>query len=340
MKEFTKSVISRLSIHQIGPEPDSVHFGQGPVELNPEAAKRIAEVLLKGFNLDARYQFEENGNGAGMSVKNLVENFFQRNDNFHELSIELAKEWIQAQPETVKFHEMIVCEYQNLFIDGKMYPGLGIFLINTKENFLTIQKTTDNFSIRLNEGVNLKKLMDCALMIPVSAHIQTNIFFKQNMYDFESNHLTDQFLHTKPVSNNFYQTSHQLNMLKAYIDHELEEEPRLEKMEKMNRSMEYFKNHEHFDQRDFETSIFNEPEQKQAFERFRHQYAEDKNLQIVDEFDIAPNAVKKKSHYIRSVIKLDKDFHIYVHGNRQNIIRGYDPERGKYFYQLFFDEES
>jgi hypothetical protein len=129
-------------------------------------------------------------------------------------------------------------------------------------------------------------------------------------------------------------------MLKAYIDHELEEEPRLEKMEKMNRSMEYFKNHEHFDQRDFETSIFNEPEQKQAFERFRHQYAEDKNLQIVDEFDIAPNAVKKKSHYIRSVIKLDKDFHIYVHGNRQNIIRGYDPERGKYFYQLFFDEES
>lgn len=340
MKEFSQSVISRLAIHQIGPEPDSIHFSQGPVKLNPEDTKRIAKVFLKGFNLDARYKFEENGNDSGMSVRNLVEDFFQQNDKFHELSIELAKEWIRAQPEAVKFHEMIVCEFQNLFIDGEKHPGLGIFLINTKENFLTIQKTIHDFSISLNEGVNLKKLTDCVLIIPASIPIQTGIFFKQNVYDFESNHLADHFLHTKPVSNNFYQTSHQLNMLKAYIDHELEEEPRLEKMDKMNRSMEYFKNNEHYNQKDFETSIFDEPEQKQAFERFRHQYAEDKNLQIVDEFDIAPNAVKKKSHYIRSVIKLDKDFHIYVHGSRQNIIRGYDPDRGKHFYQLFFDEES
>lgn len=339
MKEFPQSIISNMSIHQIGPESDFIRFSEESVKLKPEDNTRLAEVLLKGFNLDARYQFSEAGQDQDKVIKNHVEGFFNQTGSFHELSIEIAKAWIGMQPENLIFREMIVCEFMNLILDGEEKTGIGIFLTNSRENFLMIQKTSDVFTITLNEGVNLKKLSDCALLIPGTGNLSTGIFFKQNMYDFESNHLADHFLRTKPVSNNFYQTSHQLNILKAYVDHELEDEEPLEKMDKMSRSMEYFKHNDHFDQKDFESAIFDKAEHKAAFERFRHQYAEDKDLQIQDEFEIAPNAVKKKFHYVRSVIKLDKNFHIYVHGNRQNIIRGYDPERGKHFYQLYFDEE-
>ncbi len=339
MKEFSQSTISSLSIHQIGPGPDSIHFSEEPVKLKPEKNGRMAEILLKGFNLDARYQFSDTGQGPDSLIKNLAEGFFYQNVNFHDLSRDLAKEWIRTQSENMKFREMIVCEFLNVFIDGHEKTGIGIFLTNSRENFLTIQKNSNDFSINLEEGVSLKKLSDCALLLPGTLNMSASIFFKQNMYDFESHPLIDSFLHVKPVSNNFYQTSHQLNILKAYVDHELEDETPLEKLDKMNRSMEYFKNHEYFDQKEFESAIFDEPSHKAAFDRFRHQYAEEKDVEILDEFDIAPNAVKKKIHYVRSVIKLDKNFHIYVHGNRQNIIRGYDPEKGKHFYQLFFDEE-
>jgi hypothetical protein len=337
MKEFSQSTISNISIHQIGPEPDFIRFSEESAILKQEDNNRTAEVLLKGFNLDARYQFSDAGQDQDKVIKNLVEGFFNQAGSFHELSIELAKEWIRLQPENLKFREMIVCEFMHLVIDGEEKTGVGIFLTNSRENFLMIQKTPNVFTITLNEGVNLKKLTDCALLIPGTGNPSTGIFFKQNMYDFESNHLADHFLRTKPVSNNFYQTSHQLNILKAYVNQELEDEEPLEKMDTMNRSMEYFKNNDHFDQKDFESAIFDKAEHKAAFERFRHQYAEDKDLQILDEFDIAQNAVKKKFNYVRSVIKLDKNFHIYVHGNRQNIIRGYDPERRKHFYQLYFD---
>jgi hypothetical protein len=42
----------------------------------------------------------------------------------------------------------------------------------------------------------------------------------------------------------------------------------------------------------------------------------------------------------KSVLKLDKNFHIYVHGNRQLIERGYDDEKGMNYYKVFFNNEA
>lgn len=52
------------------------------------------------------------------------------------------------------------------------------------------------------------------------------------------------------------------------------------------------------------------------------------------------SAVKKSSRSMKSVIKLDKNFHIYVHGGEGLIKKGYDPETGMAFYQLYFKEEE
>ena len=46
----------------------------------------------------------------------------------------------------------------------------------------------------------------------------------------------------------------------------------------------------------------------------------------------------RRSRRSKSVIKLDKNFHIYVHGNRELIEQGED-EKGKY-YKVYFKEES
>jgi hypothetical protein len=50
--------------------------------------------------------------------------------------------------------------------------------------------------------------------------------------------------------------------------------------------------------------------------------------------------VKQHGKFMRSVIKLDKNFHVYVHGNKDFIERGFDEEKGKYYYKLYFSEES
>jgi hypothetical protein len=40
------------------------------------------------------------------------------------------------------------------------------------------------------------------------------------------------------------------------------------------------------------------------------------------------------------VIKLDKNFHVYIHGDRELVDKGYDDEKGMKFYKLFYSEES
>ena len=50
-------------------------------------------------------------------------------------------------------------------------------------------------------------------------------------------------------------------------------------------------------------------------------------------------AVKKQARVFKSVIKLDKNFHIYVHGNRELIEKGYDGAMGKHYYKIYFDVE-
>jgi hypothetical protein len=300
----------------------------------------LAQALLKGFNKDAVYQFPPDGDGGIPSIGKFVNGFSGVTGDFHEFSLELAREWIRIKDTDSNSRELIFCHFIDLQSDQGTTTGFGIFLTDSRDKFLKVERSSSSISIRLNEGVNLKKMTDCVLILPGLDGEPAKLFFKQNMYDFESNIFTDRFLKAIPVHNNFYNTSNQLNILKAFVDQELEESAPLDKIEKMTRTAEYFNNHDHFDHKEYGSTLFEDPDHRAAFEIFREQYARENDISIADEFEISPDAVKKNFRRVRSVIKLDRNFHIYVHGNRQEIVRGYDQERGKQFYKLFFDEEN
>ena len=48
---------------------------------------------------------------------------------------------------------------------------------------------------------------------------------------------------------------------------------------------------------------------------------------------------KYRNHCSTSIIKLDKNFHIYVHDSRELIEQGTD-EHGRKFYKIYYNEES
>jgi hypothetical protein len=61
---------------------------------------------------------------------------------------------------------------------------------------------------------------------------------------------------------------------------------------------------------------------------------------IPEHFEIAYPAVKKQERIFKSVLKLDKNFHIYIHGDRTLIEKGVDEKTGMKYYKLFYKEES
>ncbi|MEZ4893945.1 MAG: hypothetical protein R2778_13135 [Saprospiraceae bacterium] len=50
--------------------------------------------------------------------------------------------------------------------------------------------------------------------------------------------------------------------------------------------------------------------------------------------------MRKEFKVFKSVLKLDKNFHIYVHGRRDLIERGFDEQKGKKFYKVYYENED
>ncbi len=186
----------------------------------------------------------------------------------------------------------------------------------------------------------MKKQGVSVLILSVHQTNNYQLFFRKWDPGVVKDPFKDDFLKCKPMKNDYHFTSSHLNLMKTYMDQQVEEDDKLSQIEKLNRSMEYMQNNDHFSIEAFESDVFENTEHIKSFADFRKNYARDHELEIADEFEISPDAIRKNQRFIRSVIKLDKNFHVYVHGNRRNIIRGFDPEKNMYFYTLYFDEES
>ena len=90
---------------------------------------------------------------------------------------------------------------------------------------------------------------------------------------------------------------------------------------------------------DYEDRVFfSNKEIIEEFQEYKEEYVEQRDLELDTQFFVSPSAFKKNSRYLRSVIKLDKNFSIYVHGNHDLIEKDSD-ERGK-FYKVYYEEES
>ncbi|MBO4549852.1 MAG: nucleoid-associated protein, partial [Bacteroidaceae bacterium] len=100
----------------------------------------------------------------------------------------------------------------------------------------------------------------------------------------------------------------------------------------------FFKQNDSFDMDDFARDVIGQPEVIDSFRQYKEQYEEQYDVQLPDSFGISEGAVKKQARAYKSVIKLDKNFHIYVHGDRKLIEQGED-EKGK-FYKVYYNEES
>lgn len=70
---------------------------------------------------------------------------------------------------------------------------------------------------------------------------------------------------------------------------------------------------------EFANEVIGQPEVIDSFNNYKEEYQRDRDIEIADNFTISDSAVKKQSRGLKSVIKLDKNFHIYVHGNNQYI---------------------
>ena len=151
----------------------------------------------------------------------------------------------------------------------------------------------------------------------------------------------EDFLKIRQREDDYFHTQETLSVYKDYITNKLPEEfevSRADQADFLNKSLNFFKEREEFKFEDFAQEVLEDKNVIDSFVNYKTDYEQNTQMSIAEDFTINPVAVKKQQRYFKSVIKLDKNFHIYVHGDRKMIETGQD-EKGK-FYRLYFEKEQ
>jgi hypothetical protein len=142
-------------------------------------------------------------------------------------------------------------------------------------------------------------------------------------------------------NDNANNTNQFLALTKTYLTEHMPAEFQVNKADQidlLNRSVGYFKAHDEFDKQEFETEVLHHEDLINSFRSFEDKYKTNNEVSFQDNFSISEQAVKKQARIFKSIIKLDRNFHIYIHGNKEMIEQGVDTD-GRKFYKMYYEEE-
>ncbi len=348
MLELSSRKLQQIAVHKVGNQfqEEGFHLSETPLLIDDLA---VQELLLKYFlnpfkSVSQHYHFDQEEGVVDNPMVAMIEKMFEEPDSFMEQSKFLAEHLysVSIHPK-INGGEFYVTYLTDILLDDQIVDAIGLFKSETKETFLKVFPSSDSYDINYDEGVSINKLDKGCLIFNVEKEKGYRVCTVDNLNRQEALYWKDDFLKVKPREDSFYHTENYIKMCKDFVDEKLKTEFEVSKMDElnlMNRSVDYFKKNDTFDLNTFSKDVIQQPEIIDAFRDYKQQYADERQVQVYDEFDISQPAVKQGKKVYKSIIKLDKNFHIYVHGNRDWIERGKDEATGLNYYKCFYKEES
>lgn len=351
MVSFFESSLSMLSIHRIGnkSQDEYIVLSEQPVQLQDETlGNLLKQYFLSPYEkVNEVYRFYHPNDELELNeVYHFVSAIFKATETFHENSIQLAKHLydISNHPK-IKSGELYIAYFNNVQIEGELLDAVGIFKSETKETYLKVYPEKQGFGLSYEqEAINIHKLdKGCLIFNTEKEEGYKAAVIDQTNRSNEAVYWKDEFLKLKIRNDDYNQTSNVLGVYKNFVTQKLDEEFEVSKADKidlLNRSMKYFKEKETFDMDEFSNEVIGNPQGIESFKNFKRSYEQEFDMPISDSFDISDAAVKKQSRVYKSVLKLDRNFHIYIHGNKELIEKGFDEDKAMNYYKVYFKEEA
>lgn len=348
MIDYTNTDIERVSVHTVGNKTNGEELLLSKSLLDISDLK-VRELLFKFFLTPfvspEFYSFTFSNEDFTLNpLFNFASQIFDSSKTFQKNSLNVAKHLyeLSVHPQ-IKSGDLFLAYFTDISIKDELTNAIGIFKSENRQAFLKLDSNKEDFTIQSDDGINIEKLDKGCLIFNTDKKTgyKVCIIDKSNK-SVEAQYWKDSFLQLKPCSDDYHHTKEFLNITKSFVTKQLTEEfevSRADQIDLLNRSVEYFKTHDTFDKKDFEKKVFQDTGIIKSFRNFDKTYRENHDIETNDSFEISPQAVKKQARIFKSVLKLDKNFHIYIHGNRDLIEQGIEKD-GRKYYKIYFDKEA
>lgn len=349
MINFSRAQLTYFSIHYVGNKGlgEELGLSEKTIQLKDDFLKEtLHRYLLSPFKTDIFYQFKGKVDSSLAKVSNVCDTLFHKQDNFIKQSQELANYlYDQSTHPKIKGGEFYVCYFKDAMVDGELCDAVGLFKTENKETYLKVYQHVNEFEIDYENGININKLDKGCLVFNTDKKngYKISIVDTNNRVAECALYWEEDFLNARLKTNAYYHTKNFIDSSKGFCEEVLTEENNVSKQDQMmmlNKSTSYFKERDNFQLKDFEKDVLVEPELIEAFKEYRTDFNKRLDLTAVDDFEVSPTAVKKNQKYMRSVVKLDKNFHVYIHSRHDYVEKGFDDQRGLKYYKLYYLNEE
>ena len=327
MIDFTNAKLKDIIVHKIGNKnnDEEIRFSEDKLIIQGDFIKELLmKFFLSSFSNKKLYRFFHDTKLELNETYYFVSEVFEKNEDFVSQSKNIAKHLYEnSNHPKIKEGEFYMVLIQDCVIDDEIFDAIGLFKTETKETYLNIEENENNLEITYNTGININKIDKGCLIFNTE---KDNGFIISAIDSINKSKgatfwLGD-FMKIKPREDNYFFTENYLNMCKTFVDNESDEIDKNEQIEIKNNTIKYFQEKENFDIEEFKEEVIKNPETKETFKEYKQYYEEENEIEMNEDFQISENAVKKEKRKFKSVIKLDKNFHIYVHGKQEFIKKG------------------
>lgn len=346
MIQYYNININSVCIHFVGNKNNDelIAISHTGLCVNEDEKVVLINYLLKPFIHNQEYYELHHESDIELNVVYAyASKIFGNSESLHEHSVNLAKHlYEQSTHPKIKGGEFYVVYFKDCIIDGETVDAVGLFKSENKDTFLKVYPSGDGFEIESQQGVNINKLDKGCLIFNTEKENGYVVAVVDNTNKgAEAHYWIDDFLHVRQRKDEYYNTQNVMSLAKNFVVKELPKTfdvSKADQAELLNKTTQFFKEKDTFDMEEFANEVIAQPEVIDSFNQYKDSYAKERDIEFSDSFSISDTAVKKQARAFKSVIKLDKNFHIYIHGDRQLIEQGED-NKGK-FYKVYYKEEQ
>jgi len=315
------------------------------VEAGSSAKSLLLTYFLKPFKGSGYYNFSGDPGPESNEAYRSCHTIFRDPSKLKEEAVCLVKQLLDAaQPGEIHNGSLFVVLLRDLLFSDELRQGIGLFRAETTDTFLKIFPSGNSASVSSDQGINIHKLDRGCLIINTeseSGYIVSLVETTPGRNGPAS--WKESFLRLQPRKDEFHHTSAVMSLCKKFVNEKLPEQFNVSKADQadiLNRSAQFLKSHDQFEMENFTEEVLRSPKVAEVFREYNREMQIENGEEIPSSFQLSGEAIKKNAKFLRSVIKLDRNFHVYIHGSRDRVEKGFDETKELQYYKLYFKEEQ
>lgn len=343
MINLENASISKFIVHRVGNSyvGDKSVYSEEEIILSENELNELKSIFTKHFKTPLKaakfyHSIDLNQN----VIYKIVEDIFDSNKNYLKNTKNIVKYLFeQTTHYSIKSGEVFILNFQDVMLDNIISNAVGIFKVENPTDFLKSDYTDNSINIYFDKGIVGKNIEKGCLIFNTDYNDGYVVYSYEKNAD--TNYWSKNFLSIKSKEDNFNTTNSLLESYREFIINDLHnlEITKKDKIEIINKSIEFvMDNKSQLNVTDFITANIPDKHVQKLYENYLSNYSEANDIKITNSFEISTDAVKYQKKKFKSIIKLDRNFHIYIHGDENLIENGVD-RNGKKFYKIYYDNE-